>query len=329
MRHTATVLLLTCSATCSLQAREWMDVTGKHSVEAELVRIDGDEALLKKHDGSEVQIPLRKLRFEDHCWAVEHEQGKRYADYLRTIEERKRAKVDEISLAIEELKKGQKELRAITRSPTSQIRRLQNGETDPPWELPKGVASPSELPEWPGRRKTGAREMIASIRDWAKRMSAEIPTILEQEEARLAATKEGTCHTVLVPAGPGRVQTGGARFIEEGSQDFYVAMDRWARMPPAHSSNLSVGLIGHFWTGAAYRILQVVGPDELHVELSHQDFSPMRFAVRGLPTGGLAEQRGIALSGLFEVTGTQTYATVTGGSKTIFVVEPIRIPGLE
>jgi len=52
--------------------RRWTSVDGKFSVEAQLLRIDGDAVVLKKKGGSEVQVPLEKLSQEDREYAARH-----------------------------------------------------------------------------------------------------------------------------------------------------------------------------------------------------------------------------------------------------------------
>ena len=52
--------LLALSA-CPLFARVWNDNTGKHSIEADLVRVEGDSVLLKKSDQKVIKVPLTAL----------------------------------------------------------------------------------------------------------------------------------------------------------------------------------------------------------------------------------------------------------------------------
>lgn len=307
------------------QARQWVDDSGKFSLEAEFVRLEGDEAILEKSDGSTIRIDLKKLRLDDRCWVVDHTMGKRYADYVRTIAERKRQRRADVDGAISALKIGQEKLREIIRNPSPYVRRIQDGDPSAPWQFPPGR---SGLPEWLGKRKVASREMTAMIRDWARQGLAAIPSAIEREQAQLATIDESTCHTTIVPCAPRAANTSGPQLLEEGSQAYYDALERWRSGPPADSCGLKLGVIGQFWNGATYRVVQVIGPSEIHVELLHAEFDPMRFVVRDLSAAGFAEQQPIELSGLFEVTGTETYATVIGGSATIFVVKPIRIPGL-
>jgi SLA1 homology domain 1, SHD1 len=50
-------------ATAALAAdlRVWTDATGKHTVKAEFVKLDGDKVVLKREDGKVVELPLSKL----------------------------------------------------------------------------------------------------------------------------------------------------------------------------------------------------------------------------------------------------------------------------
>jgi hypothetical protein len=52
--------------------RRYTDITGKFSVEASLVEIDGDAVILEKTDGSTVRVPLEKLAEEDQAFIREH-----------------------------------------------------------------------------------------------------------------------------------------------------------------------------------------------------------------------------------------------------------------
>ena len=45
--------------------RIWKDNTGKHSVSAELVKVNGDTIILKKMDGKCYQVPINRLSLAD------------------------------------------------------------------------------------------------------------------------------------------------------------------------------------------------------------------------------------------------------------------------
>ena len=46
-------------------ARKWTDKTGKFSVEADLVQVKGDKAILKKTNGKVIAVPLDRLSAAD------------------------------------------------------------------------------------------------------------------------------------------------------------------------------------------------------------------------------------------------------------------------
>src|SRR5262245_3445114 len=53
---------------CAVQlawARKWSDVSGKFSVEAELVEVRADKVVLRKADGQESEIPIARLSEAD------------------------------------------------------------------------------------------------------------------------------------------------------------------------------------------------------------------------------------------------------------------------
>jgi hypothetical protein len=60
---TVFLLSLTLVAPCWAQdrAKQWVDNTGKHKVEAEFVRLDGNQVVLKRLDGKEIKIPFDRL----------------------------------------------------------------------------------------------------------------------------------------------------------------------------------------------------------------------------------------------------------------------------
>ena len=46
-------------------ARTWTDVTGKFTIEADLVAVEGEQVRLKKTDGTIVTLPINKLSLAD------------------------------------------------------------------------------------------------------------------------------------------------------------------------------------------------------------------------------------------------------------------------
>lgn len=59
------VLVWTIALTTLAQAREWVDAEGKHTTEAELVRIAGKKVELRKPDGKVISVPIAKLSKAD------------------------------------------------------------------------------------------------------------------------------------------------------------------------------------------------------------------------------------------------------------------------
>ncbi len=61
--------LLCLLPTLASGARIWRDVTGKYSIEAEFVAIEGDVVQLERSDGKVISVPLSKLRPSDREYA--------------------------------------------------------------------------------------------------------------------------------------------------------------------------------------------------------------------------------------------------------------------
>lgn len=49
--------------------RTWTDKSGKFQVEAEFIKIAGENVLLKKKDGTTIEVPLQKLTSKDQVIA--------------------------------------------------------------------------------------------------------------------------------------------------------------------------------------------------------------------------------------------------------------------
>ncbi len=62
--------------------RTWTDVTGKHKLEAKFVHFKDGKVRLKKKDGSEVDVPLEKLREADQTLVKDHASNKTRANDL-------------------------------------------------------------------------------------------------------------------------------------------------------------------------------------------------------------------------------------------------------
>ena len=61
-------VLLLCTEPTQAEQREWTDKSGKHTVEAEFVRIERGKVTLKKADGTESKVPLSKLSKKDQSF---------------------------------------------------------------------------------------------------------------------------------------------------------------------------------------------------------------------------------------------------------------------
>ncbi len=56
---------VTTDETSQNDLREFTDLTGKFKVQARLLRVNGDKAVLEKSDGKEIEVPLEKLSEAD------------------------------------------------------------------------------------------------------------------------------------------------------------------------------------------------------------------------------------------------------------------------
>lgn len=71
---TICLIILLVSGSFSLaddEIRTWTDSTGKHKIKAKFVALDGENVTLEKDDGSEVELPLKKLSKNDQQLAKE------------------------------------------------------------------------------------------------------------------------------------------------------------------------------------------------------------------------------------------------------------------
>jgi hypothetical protein len=82
--------------------------------------------------------------------------------------------------------------------------------------------------------------------------------------------------------------------------------------------SLSVGTVGYleYWQ---YNIAQVMGPNDLLLTIRNPKIPPVWLT--GYSTKGLADGDLARILGLVEVTGTKTYETVAGSSKTVRVIQ--------
>ena len=54
------------------ELRTWTDVSGKHRIEATLLKVDGPTVHLRRADGRELAMPLAKLSTADQTYARQH-----------------------------------------------------------------------------------------------------------------------------------------------------------------------------------------------------------------------------------------------------------------
>jgi hypothetical protein len=64
------------------------------------------------------------------------------------------------------------------------------------------------------------------------------------------------------------------------------------------------------------------GQTKGNVHFTQEPETSQPFLVRGVRTDGVTDGKAFPLDGAFCVTGTDTYITAAGGSKTVFVLEP-------
>src|SRR5262245_59598954 len=50
---------------CLAEERTWTDASGKFSINAEFVRVDGDKVVLRRADGKEIKVPQARLSDAD------------------------------------------------------------------------------------------------------------------------------------------------------------------------------------------------------------------------------------------------------------------------
>jgi len=63
------IICVVCIALTALgEMRTWTDVSGKHTIEAELVSLAGDKVKLRREDGQEITLPLARLSEDDRAY---------------------------------------------------------------------------------------------------------------------------------------------------------------------------------------------------------------------------------------------------------------------
>jgi hypothetical protein len=73
---------------------------------------------------------------------------------------------------------------------------------------------------------------------------------------------------------------------------------------------------------ATYTVAQVL-PNGLLVSIDSDDHDSQLIIIEGVRTSGVVDGKKLGMSEVFEVTGTKTYTTVLGASKTVFVLKTI------
>ena len=85
MRRIAPCLLLFLFVLADFAlAREWVDSTGKHRVNAELVAVRGDKVVLETADGRIISIPIARLSSPDRRFLQERSTAKSDANPAST-----------------------------------------------------------------------------------------------------------------------------------------------------------------------------------------------------------------------------------------------------
>jgi hypothetical protein len=79
-----------------------------------------------------------------------------------------------------------------------------------------------------------------------------------------------------------------------------------------------VGQKGKLLTNFNWTVMQVIDEDNMLVGLP----AGQRLWVKGFKTEGLTDGKPFRISNIVKVTGTTTYKTAIGGTKTVFVIEP-------
>jgi hypothetical protein len=118
----------------------------------------------------------------------------------------------------------------------------------------------------------------------------------------------------------------------EAKQSLCVALNRGAATPELrqdffnfyegkivsarrlHPDTMSIGQIGPL---AAFKVLQVLGPNALLASIDSRAFK-----LKGVSTADVADDQTIRLTDFFLVGNTETYDTVGGSTNTVYVLEP-------
>lgn len=92
-------------------------------------------------------------------------------------------------------------------------------------------------------------------------------------------------------------------------------------VPDIAFGDLRVGNIGEFRSGSSGEVFQIIDDDEVLIR-----WARVLIWFRGIDATNLVDEQSVKLAGLFEITGTETYGTVLGGTKTVLVAEHFVLP---
>lgn len=88
-------------------------------------------------------------------------------------------------------------------------------------------------------------------------------------------------------------------------------------------SQLEVGVIGKFYTGVGFKVSQHINDSSF---LAYMNTAPEPVIIRGFGVKNVPDGEIVTISRLFKVTKTESYTTVMGSTKTVFVIEPYEFP---
>jgi hypothetical protein len=217
---------------------------------------------------------------------------------------------------------------------------------------PKAAAVPTKIAEYASRCHQARQAELDEIR--AKIKTAEL-VLSRVRNARIDRRRGDSGDAKTGPVTFAN-QESRARARDLAKAQLSSLQDELRRLedsPPRAEMDrkLKVGLVGSL-AGELARIRQVLGPQRMLVDISWgapirpESASPnvtLRSAaeyrawvqattlkghdelvlVEGISTRGLVDDKPIELNDVFEVVGTETYQTVIGGSKTVFVIRPL------
>ena len=100
----------------------------------------------------------------------------------------------------------------------------------------------------------------------------------------------------------------------------------WFAEMPGRSP--TIGAIGRisasmFGRQPIHKVTQVIDGQNMLIKSTGWARPWLDFWVKGVLTKDIVDGETLTIPGVFEITGTRTYETVLGGSKTVFVLEPV------